>query len=42
MAELAARLVENDAAAFDQNDPIGVLEGQPDIVEREDLGLVPR
>src|SRR6516162_2017275 len=41
VAELAARLVEDDAAAFDQNDPIAVLEGQADIVEREDLGLVP-
>ena len=41
VAEAARWLVEDDAPAFKQDDPVGVLEGQPEVVHGEDLGFVP-
>jgi len=41
VAQLARWLIEGDASAFKQDDPVGVLEGESDVVHGEDLGLVP-
>src|ERR1700739_406969 len=41
VAQMARCLFEHDSPAFKQDDPVGVLEGESDVVHGEDLGLVP-
>src|SRR5579862_8656399 len=40
VAESARRLVADDTAAFHQDDPVGVLESQSNVMQGKDVGLM--